>query len=93
MDSLANKTVTELPQLLQVVVSDWLDKHAGHEHIVAAISADSSITSMLPKVIACSAYAADVLERQPGALLDLVESGRLQRPMADGELQQWFSDD
>ena len=49
------------------------------------------LSHVLRKVLACSPYVADILERRPDMLRELVDSGRLARALDAGEAQELFA--
>ncbi|HHQ14648.1 MAG TPA: bifunctional [glutamate--ammonia ligase]-adenylyl-L-tyrosine phosphorylase/[glutamate--ammonia-ligase] adenylyltransferase, partial [Chromatiales bacterium] len=60
--------------------------HAGHDELAEVLQAHPDIAFKLPRVVACSSYLADVLGRYPSLLGELLNAGRLRRPLADREL-------
>jgi len=51
---------------------------------------DPRVAAQLDRVLACSEYVADVLARNPQALAQVVESGRMHREMKEGEFESLF---
>jgi len=84
---------TALPEPLCAVVDDWLQQHAGGEVLGPLLKQYPQIAARLPHMLACSSYLGDVLARQPRALADLVETGRLDRCLRPGELDALFASD
>ncbi len=76
--------VPAVPSALEPVVHEWLAAHgeqaAGQPGLRAPVS----------RVVACSAYLAEVMARQPDALGELVADGRLERILQPGELNALF---
>jgi glutamine synthetase adenylyltransferase len=82
--------LSKLPRELQDTVRDWIAKCADKIELQKAIDADAALKTTLPRVIACSPYTADVLERYPETLLEFATSGRLNRALRDDELALSF---
>ena len=79
-------TIEKIPASLRPGVQDWLQSQG--EEFLAAISSAEAVggTEALVRVLACSNYLRDVLTRYPEALPELLDSGRLARPLEAGEL-------
>ena len=82
--------ISRLPCTLQDTVLDWLARSADKTELQKVIDTDSALKTSLPRVIACSPYIADVLERYPEMLLEFATSGRLHRALDDDELAVAF---
>jgi [glutamine synthetase] adenylyltransferase / [glutamine synthetase]-adenylyl-L-tyrosine phosphorylase len=54
---------------------------------LTAAFADGPAAAQLPRVLACSPFVADLLQRQPQLLLDLVSSGQLQQSLPETEFR------
>ena len=89
MDS-AGFDLSPLTPELKEPASRWLDRHAETAPICAAIEIDPDLRAVLPRIIACSPYIAETLDRYPDMLLELTESGRFKRPLLDGEIETLF---
>ena len=79
-----------VPANLQDLVLDWLKRCADKIELQTVIDRDSALKISLPKVIGCSQYMADVLERYPEMLLEFANSGRLHRALEQDELASIF---
>jgi len=84
--------LSELVPVLREPVLDWLARHGDKPEIRAAVRGNPDLQAALPRVLACSPYIAETLGRYPGMLQELLVSGRLNRPLADGELGQIAGD-
>lgn len=82
--------VVEIPENLQPILEKALARL--QEQSEWSDPTDQS-AEMLPRVLACSDYAADVLARYPDMLAALVADGRLYRPLEDAELEALFTAD
>jgi glutamate-ammonia-ligase adenylyltransferase len=82
--------VSELPDCLKDTVLAWLQHNSEVSAICGAVEADPELKSHLPRVIACSPYVGDILDRYPEMFSELIESGRLNRALADGEMASLF---
>ncbi len=80
-----------LPQILAGPVQDWFAQHAGEEGLAAWLGKQPEVAAELPRIIACSSYLSDTLARYPTALVELVESQRLQRALEPDELEILFT--
>jgi glutamate-ammonia-ligase adenylyltransferase len=80
-----------LPDILRGSVVNWLQRCADKLQLLKVIAVDPTLKTSLPRVLACSQYVADILERYPGMLLDLVESGCLNETTAPDELESKFN--
>ncbi len=80
-----------LPQILSGPVQDWFAQHAGEEGLAAWLGKQPEVAAELPRIIACSSYLSDTLARYPTALVELVESRRLQRALEPDELEVLFT--
>jgi glutamate-ammonia-ligase adenylyltransferase len=89
--NLDSPTVAELPDCLQDAVSAWFERSSRISALCQAIEANPGIKTSLPRVIACSPYVGDILERYPEMLADLAGSGRLKRALGDGEMVGLFA--
>jgi glutamate-ammonia-ligase adenylyltransferase len=67
-------------------VDQWLARSAETTAIRAALDAHPQLRESLPRVLACSPYVGEILARYPDMLGELADSGRLQRPLADNEI-------
>jgi len=92
MKDVANNQELNLPDSLAGPVDDWLARNADNDDIRAVLTADAGNLSLLRKVLACSPYAADIIERRPDVFRELVDSGRLARPLAVDEVRDLFAD-
>ena len=52
-----------------------------------SIALDARLGAQLAQVLACSRFAAEVLRRRPGLLIELSAHGALQAPLREGELE------
>ena len=91
MTSVSGEQDLTLPDNLAGPVEDWLARNAGNDAVCAALATDPGIGSMLRKVLACSPYAADIIERRPDVFRDLVDSQRLVRPLETNEVYDLFA--
>jgi glutamate-ammonia-ligase adenylyltransferase len=82
--------ISRLPGALQETVLDWLTRCADKAQLQKVVDTDSALKISLPRVIACSPYIADVLERYPEMLLEFSKSGRLHRALDNNELALAF---
>jgi glutamate-ammonia-ligase adenylyltransferase len=82
--------ISSLPRGLQETVGGWLSRCSDKAQLRQVVDTDSALKVSLPRVIACSQYIGDVLERYPGMLLELATSGRLNRALRAGELESAF---
>ncbi len=78
--------IAAIPDALQDNVREWLAAHAVDTELAGVLQTHPDIALQLPRVIACSSYLTDVLGRYPSLLGELLNDGRLQRPLADREL-------
>ncbi|MFQ5635127.1 MAG: bifunctional [glutamate--ammonia ligase]-adenylyl-L-tyrosine phosphorylase/[glutamate--ammonia-ligase] adenylyltransferase [Gammaproteobacteria bacterium] len=78
---------SSLPEVLRAPAANWFERRAGDPRLAAILDADPALTRDLVRMVACSLYVGEVLERYPDMLPDLVESGRLRRPLSGGELK------
>ena len=85
--------LTNLPGILHTPVAHWFERRADDTALVELIEADPDLLSSLTRIVACSPYVADVFDRYPDVLPDLLRSGRLQRPLVDNELKQAIAAD
>jgi glutamate-ammonia-ligase adenylyltransferase len=85
--------VSLLPDGLKGAVLAWVERNSDVPAIREAVEEDPELISHLPRVIACSPYVADILDRYPKMLSELTESGRLQRALADGEMAALFDNE
>jgi glutamine synthetase adenylyltransferase len=92
MENISNNQELNLPDSLVGPVDDWLARNAGNDDVLAVLGADPGNLSMLRKVLACSPYAADIIERRPDVFRELVDSGRLARPLVVHEVRDLFAD-
>lgn len=76
---------------LREPVESWLARHAEIPSIRATLDANPELRVALPRVLACSPYAADIIDRYPGMFRELADTGRLQRPLQDGEIDSLFN--
>jgi len=79
-----------LPDILAGPVDDWLSRHGGNDALGGVLSAEAGMMPVLRKVLACSPYAADIIARRPGVFRELVDSGRLARPLDADEVSGLF---
>ena len=91
MTNISNQQDLNLPASLAGPVDDWLARNGDHDDVCAALAADAGVLSMLRKVLACSPYAADIIERRPDVFRELVDSGRLVRPLDENEARDLFA--
>jgi len=82
--------ISSLPSSLQETVLDWLSRCADKVRLQQVIDTDPTLRTSLPRVIACSQYIGDVLERYPEMLLEFAASGRLKRALRADELALMF---
>ena len=82
--------VSALPASLQEIVLGWLSRCADKCGLQQVLDKDATLKVTLPRVIACSQYVGDVLERYPNMLLELADSGRLNRALRADELSVAF---
>ena len=61
--------LSSLPGCLHETVRNWLSRSADKVELAQVVDADPALQVSLPRVIACSPYIGDVLERYPGMLL------------------------
>ena len=85
--------LSRLPQILHEPVATWFGRQVPEDRFAALLASDTTLVPQLAKVIACSPYVGDVLERYPDVLPDLAESGRLSRSLEPGELRAAFVPD
>lgn len=85
--------VSKLPEILREPVRDWFGRRAEDVELAATLGEDRVLVSRLAKVLACSPYIADVFERYPDMLRDLLATGRLDRDLREDELQRAFAAD
>ncbi len=79
-----------VPQVLQPALNKARERLAAHDDWPRIADLDARVTAQLDRVLACSEYFADVLARYPQAFAELIETGRLHRPLDDGELEPLF---
>ncbi|MFW2404955.1 MAG: hypothetical protein ACN4GT_09315, partial [Gammaproteobacteria bacterium] len=79
-----------LPEILQESVLNWFERRADDPALSKLAAQDPSMVEDLARVVACSPYVADNLDRYPDMLAALVDSGRLGRSMAERELVDEF---
>ncbi len=91
MTGIAGKQNLVLPDSLAGPVEDWLVRNAGNADVAAVLAADPGLLPGLRKVLACSPFVADIIERCPEVFCELVESGRLARPLNTPEVRDWFA--
>jgi glutamate-ammonia-ligase adenylyltransferase len=80
--------IESIPEILHEPLEHWFERHADDAALAELIEADNDLLSALTRIVACSPYVADVFDRYPEVLPELLQSGRLQRPLTDDELQQ-----
>ncbi len=80
-----------LPDILASPVDDWLVRNVSDGELGAVLAANPGMLAMLRKVVACSPYTADIIERRPALFADLVDSGRLVRPLGADEERELFA--
>ena len=85
--------INQLPASLGPPIEDWLARHAAPVSVETLVSNDPALGGQLLRVLACSPYIGDCLGRYPQMLAELVESGRLGRPLAADELADVFADE
>jgi len=91
MKDTSSESNLSLPDSLAGSVDEWLARNADNEAIRAVLESEPGLSSVLRKVLACSTYVADILERRPDMLRELVDSGRLARTLDAGEVHELFA--
>ncbi|MDP6675524.1 MAG: bifunctional [glutamate--ammonia ligase]-adenylyl-L-tyrosine phosphorylase/[glutamate--ammonia-ligase] adenylyltransferase [Gammaproteobacteria bacterium] len=91
MTGVADKQNLILPDSLAGPVDDWLARNADNKDLGAVWAANPGLLSRLRKVLACSPYVADIIERRPDVFRELVESGRLAQPLNALDVRDWFA--
>jgi glutamate-ammonia-ligase adenylyltransferase len=81
-----NPDIAALPEPLRAESLHALDSLIALPASRAMIDRDPAVQATLIRLMACSPYAAGVLARYPGLIIDLAESGRLRRVSEPGEL-------
>ncbi len=92
MTSTPTERNKHLPDCLAGPVDDWVSRNADDDDISAALAADPGLLATLRKVLACSPYAADIIERRPAVFRELVQSGQLVRALGTHEVRDRFAD-
>ena len=87
---ISNGQPESVAHLLQPALSKALERLDGLDGWNAILHRDQRLVSTLPKVLACSDYAAGVLARYPQCLDELITSDRLHRPLELRELDPLF---
>ena len=91
MTDISNEQELKLPDSLAGAVDEWLARNADNDAIRAALTAHPGLLPVFRKVLACSPYLADIVERRPDMFRELVDSGRLARPLDANEVRTLFS--
>lgn len=92
MARISAERTPDLPGSLVGPVDDWLARNADGDDIRAVLAADPGMLLLLRKVLACSPYAADIIERRPEVFRELIDSGRLARPLDANDVRDRFID-
>jgi glutamate-ammonia-ligase adenylyltransferase len=79
-----------LPAALGPELDKARERLAASEIWTGLAARDGRLAATADKLIACSAYAADMLARYPQLLDELIRTGRLHRPLEDRELDPLF---
>ncbi|MGI9342824.1 MAG: bifunctional [glutamate--ammonia ligase]-adenylyl-L-tyrosine phosphorylase/[glutamate--ammonia-ligase] adenylyltransferase [Gammaproteobacteria bacterium] len=87
----AKPDLVSLPDVLRDGVQNWLDRCADKPALRQVVESDAALADACIRVVACSQYVGDTLERYPDLLAELVADGRLQRPLAAHELRDSLS--
>ncbi len=74
-----------VPLALEPAVGEWLAAHGEQ------LGGQPGLQAPVSRVVACSAYLADVMARNPDTLGELVADGRLERVLQPGELNALFA--
>ncbi|MBT8443145.1 MAG: bifunctional [glutamate--ammonia ligase]-adenylyl-L-tyrosine phosphorylase/[glutamate--ammonia-ligase] adenylyltransferase [Gammaproteobacteria bacterium] len=82
--------LNSLPEILHQPVNNWFERCGDNSALAGVIDANPELVADLTKVVACSPYVADVLERYPDMLPELIQSGRLARTLAGRDLLDEF---
>ena len=80
-----------VPDCLTATVSAWFAGLSDTAGIDALSDSDPDFLPTLQRVLACSSYVADMLQRKPDTLVALHASGRLARPSSHEEIHGQFA--
>jgi len=80
-----------LPDILHEPVANWFERRADDPALKKLAAESPELVADLTRVVACSPYVADVLDRYPDMLPELAGSGRLARSLTERELIDDFS--
>ena len=88
--SLATSSFSTIPEVLQPLVNDVLDRLDRSTAFQSLFDEDEQFTKSFFHVIPCSSFVADIMLRYPDQVSELVKSGRLYRSNNANELSQIF---
>jgi [glutamine synthetase] adenylyltransferase / [glutamine synthetase]-adenylyl-L-tyrosine phosphorylase len=89
LHKVAGETISALPaQLRESAQARWRNLEPAWRTLTAINEPTRVLLAALPRVLACSDFVAQALERDPGLVTDLVQRGHLSRPYAAGELTE-----
>ena len=87
----ATSATVEVPEALQPLVAKSMTRLQESALWAENISQNAGMLATVEKVVACSDYVADIVSRYPHLLAELSDSGRLDRPLSSGELENLFA--
>jgi len=79
-----------IPEILQSVLTKAWERLAAHAEWPDIFGRDAEAAAMLDRVLVCSDYVAGVLARWPQSLTEVIDDGRLHRPLEGSELDRLF---